>query len=79
MKQKVNAKEVGPRVGAAVRGIRHEAGLSLVEVAALAGMPVSQLSNLETGKARWSLDRFVDVARALGRRPADVLRMAVPT
>ncbi len=62
--------QVGPRLRAA----RAAAGLTLEEVAGRAGMSVSTLSRLESGKRQASLELLVPLVRQLGIRLDDLVR-----
>ena len=62
--------QVGPRLRAA----RQAKGLTLEEVATRAGMSVSTLSRLESGKRQASLELLVPVTRQLGVRIDDLIR-----
>ncbi|GAA1937858.1 XRE family transcriptional regulator [Microbacterium aoyamense] len=61
---------VGPRLRAA----RQDRGLTLEDVAARAGMSVSTLSRLESGKRQASLELLVPLTRLLGIRLDDLVR-----
>jgi transcriptional regulator with XRE-family HTH domain len=65
---------VGPRLRAA----RQAKGLTLEEVAGRAGMSVSTLSRLESGKRQASLELLVPVTRQLGIRLDDLVRPESP-
>ena len=54
------------RIRRRLRALREERGLSLEAVARAAGMSVSTLSRLETGKRRLAVDHLAPLARALG-------------
>lgn len=53
-------------VGARLRGLRQEQGRTLEEVAELAGMSLSTLSRLESGKRKPSLELLLPLARIYG-------------
>ena len=59
-----------------IRELRHARRLSLVETARLAGTTVQQLSRLELGERRLTVDWMQRIAVALGVRPADLLPQA---
>ncbi|GAA1853038.1 helix-turn-helix domain-containing protein [Microbacterium koreense] len=63
-------ENVGPRLRAA----RQAKGLRLEDVAAKAGMSVSTLSRLESGKRQASLELLVPLTRQLGVRIDDLVR-----
>ena len=56
-----------------IRELRHARRLSLVVTAKLAGTTVQQLSRLELGERRLTVDWMRRIAAALGVRPADLL------
>ena len=56
----------GPAVGARVRALRTERGLSLSALAAAAGIGKGSLSELETGRRNPTLDTLYALARPLG-------------
>ncbi|MGF7238892.1 MAG: helix-turn-helix domain-containing protein [Frankia sp.] len=60
-----DAEDVGLRLGAAVRTQRHALGLTLVDVAARAGLSHPFLSQLERGLARPSMRSLTAIASAL--------------
>jgi transcriptional regulator with XRE-family HTH domain len=62
-------EQVGPRLRAA----RHERGWTLEELAERAGMSVSTLSRLESGRRQASLELLLPVTRLLGIRIDDLL------
>lgn len=66
--------QVGPRLRAA----RQAKGLTLDEVAGPAGMSVSTLSRLESGKRQASLELLVPLTRQLGIRLDDLVRPDSP-
>ncbi|MDY0910686.1 XRE family transcriptional regulator [Microbacterium sp. CFBP9034] len=66
------------RVGARLRAARQAKGLTLEEVAGRAGMSVSTLSRLESGKRQASLALLVPVTRQLGIRLDDLVRPDSP-
>lgn len=65
---------IGPRLRAA----RQAKGLTLEDVAGSAGMSVSTLSRLESGKRQASLELLVPVTRRLGIRLDDLVRPESP-
>lgn len=66
------------RVGARLRAARQAKGLTLEEVAGRAGMSVSTLSRLESGKRQASLELLMPVTRQLGIRLDDLVRPESP-
>lgn len=62
------------RVGERLRAVRQAKGLTLEDVAATAGMSVSTLSRLESGKRQASLELLVPLTRHLGIRIDDLVR-----
>ena len=61
--------QVGPRL----RAVRQERGWTLDDLAGRAGMSVSTLSRLESGKRQASLELLVPLTRQLGIRVDDLL------
>jgi transcriptional regulator with XRE-family HTH domain len=59
-------EDVGLRLGSAIRARRHLLGLTLVEVAAQAGLSHPFLSQLERGLARPSMRSLTAIAQVLG-------------
>lgn len=66
------------QVGARLRAARQSKGLTLEDVARRAGMSVSTLSRLESGKRQASLELLVPVTRQLGIRLDDLVREDEP-
>lgn len=64
--------QIGPRLRAA----RHEHGWTLEDLATRAGMSVSTLSRLESGKRQASLPLLLPLTRQLGIRIDDLLPIA---
>lgn len=62
------------QLGATVRRLRRERGLSQVALADLARISQSQVSTLETGEHEPGVLTVVRVARALHVEPEDLLR-----
>jgi transcriptional regulator with XRE-family HTH domain len=60
------AEDVGLRLGTAIRARRHLLGLTLVDVAAQAGLSHPFLSQLERGLARPSMRSLTSIASTLG-------------
>jgi transcriptional regulator with XRE-family HTH domain len=65
---------VEARVRTRLRALRTERGLTLEAVASRAGLDVSTLSRLESGKRRLALDHLPALAGALGVSADDLLR-----
>jgi len=59
-------EDVGLRLGSAIRARRHQLGMTLVEVAARAGLSHPFLSQLERGLARPSMRSLTEIASTLG-------------
>ena len=57
-----------------LREARHEAGLSQVRLAELAGLDRTYVSHLERGLANPSLLKMSQLARIVGKSVADLLR-----
>lgn len=56
-----------------IRAARQRRGMSQRDLARALGMAQSTLSRIERGERRVSVDRLIEIARALGVRPADML------
>ena len=67
-------REVGERI----RARRDRLGLSRKELARRSGLSERFLADLERGDGNISLQRFAEVAAALGLPPADLLAVAAP-
>lgn len=66
-------------VGRALRDLRHERGLTLVELAARCDLSQPFLSQVETGRARPSMESVFRLARALDTTPQALFRAPVPS
>ena len=55
-----------PQLGAAIRKKRHDVGMRQAELAALAGVGIRFLSELENGKASAAVGKVLLVLRRLG-------------
>ena len=66
-------REVSRAVGAAVRILRQDAGISPPLMAHMIGMSTSSLSRMETGDRNITVDQLVAVAAAFGVEPAKLL------
>ena len=67
-------EQVGPRL----RAVRRARGWTLDELASRAGMSVSTLSRLESGKRQASLELLLPITRQLGIRIDDLLPEQAP-
>lgn len=56
-----------------IRAARKGRGISQRDLARTLGMAQSTLSRIERGERRVSVDQLIEIARALGVRPADML------
>jgi transcriptional regulator with XRE-family HTH domain len=61
------------RLGALLRSLREESGLTQVDVAKRLGRDQSYVSKYESAERRIDLIQLLDVCRALGAPPAEVL------
>ena len=68
------SEPVDSRVRRRLRELRTERGLTLEAVATRAGLDVSTLSRLESGKRRLALDHLPGLAEALGVSTDELLR-----
>jgi transcriptional regulator with XRE-family HTH domain len=73
-----NEESTEERVRRRLRALRTERGLTLETVAGRAGMDVSTLSRLESGRRRLALDHLPSLAAALGVSADDLLHPDVP-
>jgi transcriptional regulator with XRE-family HTH domain len=67
-------KEYRKLVGHKVRAFREELGWSQERLAECADMHWTYISGVERGKYNISLDSLVRIARALGRKPFELLK-----
>ena len=74
----MQANSLDEAVRERLRHFRTERGLTLETVARRAGMDVSTLSRLESGKRRLALDHVPQLATALGVTTDDLLRPPTP-
>jgi transcriptional regulator with XRE-family HTH domain len=65
-----------PELGVVIRKARGEAGLSQEALADAAGMDRSHMSQVERGKRNLSIISLDRIAKALGRRPSELLAAA---
>ena len=63
-------------LGARLRSLREEAGLTVSELARLSELSRRHLTEIEAGRANPTATRLVDLARALDREPAELLDLA---
>ncbi len=56
------------QMGAALKRLREDAGISLREVARRMGKSAPWLSHLERGKAQWNRDRVADFLSAINHK-----------
>ena len=59
-------------LGKAIRGLRHERGLTIEALAASADIHPTYLSGIERGRHNPTWERLCDLAGALGVRPSDI-------
>lgn len=64
------------RLGRAIRGLRRDRGLTLVQVAAASGLSQPFLSQLELGRTRPSMRSLFRIAQALGTTQQALLALA---
>jgi transcriptional regulator with XRE-family HTH domain len=69
-------RDADVRLGRAIRGLRRERGLTLVQVAAASGLSQPFLSRLELGRARPSMRSLFRIAEALGTTQQALLAAA---
>jgi len=69
---------VVPELGARIRAFREEQGLSLRKLAALSGISVGFLSQVERGLSSIALSTLHSVATALGRTMAEMFDVETP-
>lgn len=65
-----------PELGLAIRRARGEAGLSQEALADASGMDRSHMSQVERGKRNLSVLSLDKIAKALGKRPSELLAAA---
>jgi transcriptional regulator with XRE-family HTH domain len=63
-------------LGAAIRARRRARNMTLAELGRAAGIDVSQLSKIERGRSRTSVDAYDRIAAALEWAPASMWRSA---
>lgn len=73
-----NSESTEERVRRRLRELRTDRGLTLETVATRAGMDVSTLSRLESGRRRLALDHLPSLAAALGVSADDLLHPETP-
>jgi transcriptional regulator with XRE-family HTH domain len=69
-------READVRLGQAIRGMRRDLGLTLVQVAAASGLSQPFLSQLELGRTRPSMRSLFRIAGALGTTQQALLALA---
>ncbi|KIT15579.1 helix-turn-helix domain-containing protein [Jannaschia aquimarina] len=57
-----------------LREARLTAGMTQAELAGLLGRPQSYVAKIETGERRVEVVEFILMARAVGRKPGEILR-----
>jgi transcriptional regulator with XRE-family HTH domain len=62
-----------PELGSVIREVRSEVGLSQEALADAAGMDRSHMSQVERGKRNLSILSLNQIAKALGKRPSELL------
>lgn len=63
------------QTGARIRQAREAKGLTQAELAAIVGTGQSKIAGYETGAIDMSLDRFCNIAIALGLKPSELLEL----
>jgi transcriptional regulator with XRE-family HTH domain len=63
----------GPLIGAHIRDLRLERGMSLHGMHKLGGPTPSQISCIERGKSDFNIETLVQIAKTLGVLPAELL------
>jgi len=74
----VQTGDADARLGRAIRGLRRERGLTLVQVAGASGLSQPFLSQLELGRTRPSMRSLFRIAGALGTTQQALLALADP-
>jgi len=64
---------IGAKVGARIRALREEPGMSLVQLAKASGISKGNLSAIERGLALFTIATLARIARGLGTTSAHVL------
>jgi transcriptional regulator with XRE-family HTH domain len=72
----LRASSTDARLGRAIRGLRRDRGLTLVQVAAASGLSQPFLSQLELGRTRPSMRSLFRIAQALGTTQQTLLALA---
>ena len=75
----IEGLDLSSEIGARVRQLRVEAGMSGVKLAEAAGVSQPFLSQLESGQCSLAIATLYRIARALGAPPSDLLPEAEPT
>src|SRR6478672_5067788 len=71
-------RQADTRLGGAIRALRRERGLTLVQLAAATGLSQPFLSQLELGRSRPSMRSLFRIATALGTTQQALLGLAEP-
>lgn len=71
------AADLRPRLGAAVRRVRLDRGLTQSALADRLALRRTSVTNIESGVQGLSVDLLVDIASALGTTPQDLLNDAL--
>ncbi|NEE04461.1 helix-turn-helix domain-containing protein [Phytoactinopolyspora halotolerans] len=71
-------REIDKQLGAAIRALRHERGLTLVKLARATELSHPFLSQIERGRARPSMRSLFLIAEALGTTQQELLATASP-
>jgi transcriptional regulator with XRE-family HTH domain len=69
-------RDADERLGRAIRCVRHDRGMTLVQVAEASGLSQPFLSQLERGRTRPSMRSLFRIAAALGTTQQALLGMA---
>ena len=72
---KVLLKQIVPKIGQLLKLFREKTGRNQSDIAMVAGISVSMLSQIERGVVSPSIDTLVMVCQALGLEPADLFKM----
>ena len=72
---KVSLKPIVPRIGQLLKLFREKTGQNQGDIASMAGISISMLSQIERGIVSPSIDTLVMVCHALGLDPADLFKM----
>lgn len=64
------------RIGGAVRAMREAQGLTIEQLAMLAGIDRGNLSRMECGKAGWRVEHVAMIADAMKAKTSEIILMA---